>query len=110
MSRKAVTIHYRRLEDETNAFNGQTLEGAVRAAMSQQLDDGPLSDHWKRRAWVVPPSDEDTLLMNLYHDGSGYFFGDLTQYTRGFMQALLTNMEDAPTLDVEQEPPPEGKE
>lgn len=26
------------------------------------------------------------------------------------MQALLTNMEDAPTVDVEQEPPPEGKE
>lgn len=110
MSRQSVTIHYRQLEDVTNAFDGQTLEDAVRSAMAQVLDGGPLSTHWKRRAWVVPPSDEDTLLLNLHHDGGGFFFGDLTQYTRGFMQALLANMEDTPTLDVEQEPPPEGKE
>lgn len=110
MSRQQVTIHYRRLEDATGAFNGRTLEGSVRLAMSQPLDEGPLSEHWKRRAWVIPPSAEDTLLMNIYHDAEGYFFGDLTQYTKGFMQALLANMADSPTLDVEQEPPPEGKE
>jgi hypothetical protein len=34
--RKAVTIYYRRLEDVTGAFGGQTLEGAIRAAMGAQ--------------------------------------------------------------------------
>lgn len=110
MSRQPVTIHYRRLQDVTDAFNGKTLEQAIRSAMGQHLDGGAISEHWKKRAWVVPPANDDTLLMNVHHDAGDSFFGDLTQYTRGFMQALLAQMEDVAVLDVEQEPPPEGKE
>lgn len=78
--------------------------------MDQVIDGGRVSEHWKRRAWLVPPSDDETLLMNVYHDDGSFFFGDLTQYTRGFLQALLAEVEDVPMLTVEQEPPPEGKE
>jgi hypothetical protein len=45
--------------------------------------------------------------MNLHHDGADHYFGD--QYTKGFMQALLSET-NTPTLHVEQQPPPRGKE
>jgi hypothetical protein len=109
-ARQQITVHYRRLEDVTAAFNGQTLEAAIRRAMGQVVDGNRVRDHWQRRAWVLPPGHDETLLMNVYHDGGNFFFGDLTQYTRGFLQALLAEMADVPMLTVEQEPPPEGKE
>jgi hypothetical protein len=88
-ARQPVTIHYRRLEDVTGAFGKQTLEAAIRKAMSHRFDGGKIAAHWKRRAWVVPPSSEDTLLMNIHHDGGSYYFGDLTHYTKGYLQTLL---------------------
>lgn len=109
-ARQSVTIHYRRLEDATGAFGERTLQSALRRAMNHTIEGEKLSEHWKRRAWVVPPAAEDTLLMNLHHDHRDYFFGDLTHYTKGFMQALLAQAQDAPMLTVEQQPPPKGKE
>lgn len=108
--RKSLTVHYRRLEDPVSAFNGTTLEAAVREAIAHDAGDGAIGAHWKSRAWNVPPSQEETYLMNLFHDDGQSFFGDLTQYTRGFMQALLNNETDAPMLAVEQRPPPQGRE
>ncbi len=108
--RQPVTIHYRRLEDVTGAFGKQTLEQAIRKAMSQPVAGGKLSEHWKRRAWVIPPSSEDTMLMNLHHDGGAFYFGDLTHYTKGYLQTLLTEADDTPSLTVSQQPPPKGKE
>jgi len=110
MARKSVTVHYRRLSDATSAFAGQTLEAAIRAAMNQSYGGGTLSQHWKRRACLMPPNLEDTLFCNLHHDGGKHYFGDLTFYTKGFMQALLRAAEDAPQLDIEQLPAPEGQE
>jgi hypothetical protein len=109
-ARQAVTIHYRRLEDVTGAFGKLSLEAAVRKAMNHEFDGGKVADHWKRRAWLVPPSSEDTLLMNLKNDGGTYYFGDLTHYTKGYLQTLLAEAADTPSLAVEQQPPPKGKE
>jgi hypothetical protein len=108
--RQPVTIHYRRLEDVTGAFGKQTLEAAIRKAMNQPVAGEKISEHWKHRAWLVPPSSEDTLLMNLHHDGGSYYFGDLTHYTKGYLQTLLAETKDTPSLAVEQQPPPKGKE
>jgi hypothetical protein len=108
-ARQPVTVHYRRLEDVTKAFGQRTLESAVRHAMNHKTGGQKISDHWKSRAWIVPPSSEDTYLMNLHHDGGSYYFGDLTHYTKGFMQALLAQA-DKPILAVEQLPAPKGKE
>ena len=109
-TRQPVTIHYRRLEDATAAFGGKTLEAAIRKAMAHGVEGGKISEHWKRRAWVVPPSSDDTLLMNLHQDSDDYYFGDLTHYTKGFLQTLLAEAQDTPSLTVEQQPPPKGKE
>lgn len=108
--RKSLTVHYRRMDDPVGALNGATLEAALRGALLHQFDGGPLSEHWKRRAWLVPPDNADTMLMNIYHDDGISFFGDLTVYTRGFMQALLHNEQDVAMLPVEQQPPPAGRE
>jgi hypothetical protein len=78
--------------------------------MNHQFDGGKVADHWKRRAWLVPPSSEDTLLMNLKNDGGTHYFGDLTHYTKGYLQTLLAEEADTPSLAVEQQPPPKGKE
>lgn len=110
MQRKQVTIHYRRLEDITNSLSGRTLEDAVRAAMQTTLESGIIADHWKERTWLIPPAEEDTLLINNRHDSGDCYFGDLTLYSRGHMQALLREEEDSPVLDVEQQPAPEGQE
>lgn len=109
-ARQPVTVHYRRLADATGAFGKLTLEAAVRKAMNSQSDGGKISAHWKRRAWLVPPSSEETLLMNLHNDGGTYYFGDLTLYSKGYMQALLAEVPDVPSLSVEQQAPPKGKE
>lgn len=108
--RKSLSVHYRRMDDPVGALNGATLEARIRGALADQFDGGALSEHWKRRAWNVPPDDSDTLLMNLYHDDGDGFFGDLTVYTKGYMQALLHNEPDCAMLPVEQQPPPAGRE
>lgn len=109
-ARQAVTIHYRRLEDVTGSFGKHSLESAIRSAMQHSCPEGTICDNWKLRAWAVPPSAEDTLLMNIHSDGGHYFFGDLTQYTKGYMQTLIEQIEHTSVLPVEQQPPPEGKE
>jgi hypothetical protein len=93
-ARQQVTIHYRRLEDVTGAFGGVSLEAADGKAMNQEFEGGKVADHWKPRAWLVPPSSEDTLLMNLKKDGGTYYFGDLTHYTKGYLQTLLAEAAD----------------
>jgi hypothetical protein len=108
--RRQLTVHYRKMEDPVGALRGQTLEALIRAAIEQHHDGGALSGHWKRRALLVPPENADTLLMNVFHDDGQSFFGDLTVYTQGFMQALLKNEPDAAMLPVEQQPPPQGRE
>lgn len=108
--RKSLTVHYRRMDDPVGALNGMTLEAAVRNALAHQVGGGQLSAHWNRRAWLVPPDNSDTMLMNVFHDDGISFFGDLTVYTRGFMQALLHHEQDLAMLPVEQQPPPAGRE
>lgn len=110
VKRKPLTVHYRRMEDPVGALNGSTLEAVVRAAITNPHNGEALSGHWKRRAWLVPPDNTDTLLMNVFHDDGISFFGDLTVYTHGFMQALLRSEQDAAMLPVEQQPPPVGRE
>lgn len=109
-ARQSVTVHYRRLQDATGSFGQRTLQTALRHAMNHAIQGEKLSDHWKHRAWIVPPAAEETLLMNLHQDHRDYFFGDLTHYTKGFMQALLAQAQDVPMLPVEQQPAPRGKE
>ena len=109
MVRKAITVHYRRLEDVTGSFNGNTLEQALRKALDHKIDGDVLAEHWKLRAWQEN-QDKGTLLINQYHDGGGYYFGDLTHYSSGHMQALIKNAGDAAVLDVEQQTAPEGRE
>jgi hypothetical protein len=109
-ARQSVTVHYRRLQDATGSFGQRMLQSALRHAMSHTIEGEKLSEHWKHRAWIAPPAAEETLLMNLHQDHRDYFFGDLTHYTKGFMQALLAQAQDAPMLSVEQQPAPRGKE
>lgn len=87
-----------------------TLETAICEAMGASDSRGRLDKHWKSRAFVMPPRNEDTYLMNLFADEGNAFYGDLTLYTSGFMQALLKQEEDAPMLSVEQRPPPKDSE
>lgn len=110
MERQSVTIHYRRFVDEAGALGGRTLEDFINDAMAHAADGGALKDNWSRRTRAVPPEDADTHFVNLYSDGNGHFFGDLTHYTKGHMQALLEQADEAPFLNVSQMPAPEGRE
>lgn len=109
VDRKSITVHYRRLEDPVGAMGGISLEAALRSAMACRHEGALIKERVNNRAWAIPNQD-DTFLMNLYHDDGVSYFGDLTQYTTGFLQALLNNEPEKPVLSVEQQPPPEGKE
>lgn len=108
--RKASRVHYRRMDDPVGALNGVTLEAAIRGALANQHNGVRLQDHWKDRARLVPPDETETLLLNIFHDDGASFFGDLTVYTKGFMQSLLREETSVPMLAVEQQPPPKGRE
>ena len=110
MERQAVTIHYRRFADDNDLLGGRTLEDFINDAMTHSADGGPLKDDWSRRTRQIPPEHSDTHFINLYSDGNGHFFGDLSHYTRGHMQALLEQADRVPFLNVLQMPAPEGRE
>lgn len=107
---KPLTIHYRRLSDSGDAFGSKTLEQSIRDSMKHRVRGTAIKDSWHHRARPPSSAGDDTLLMNEYHDNSEAFFGDLTQYTSGHMQALLDQEKDAATLNVEQKKAPKGKE
>ena len=92
------------------ALNGTTLELAVRKAMDMPINGTTISANWNERAWLFPPENTDTYLMNIFHDDGISFFGDLTVYTSGFLQTLLKNEPDVPMLSVEQHAPPNNRE
>lgn len=108
--RKSATVHYRKLADPTKSFGQLTLEQAVRQAMSHEAGDKKLSANWKHRAFSPGVDGSSTLLVNIYHDSGDSYFGDLTLFTKGFMQSLLKQEDDKPMLAVEQSPPPNGRE
>nr|WP_321512612.1 hypothetical protein [uncultured Hyphomonas sp.] len=108
--RKSLTVQYRKLADPTNAFGGQSLQAALKRAVISPAGDEAVGKHWKRRAWTPTGDQSHTYLMNIYQDGSNSFFGDLTQYTQGYMQSLLKQEDDSPMLAVEQSPAPQGRE
>lgn len=110
MERQSVTIHYRRLVDEDGILGGRSLEDFINDAMQHTADGGPLRDDWSRRTRQLPPDASDTHFINLYSDGDGHFFADLSHYTRGHMQALLERADRVPMLNVAQMPAPEGRE
>lgn len=110
MLRKPVRIHYRRLADPVGAFGRLHLEGAIRHALAHRSEGHAVKDNWKLRSWTPSSDGTDTLLTNVFHFGSNFVFGDLTRFSRGHMQALLANMVDRPSVDVEQLPAPAGKE
>lgn len=110
VQRKPLTVHYRRLEDPVGAFNGAALDERIRDAMKHRVDGEKISEHWKLRSFKESEGQADTLLMNLHHDDRQSFFGDLTKYTEGHMQAMLRNKEDSPMIVVEQQLPPDGRE
>jgi hypothetical protein len=109
--RQQVTIQYRYLQDATGALGGKSLEEAIRAAMTSVLGGSKkLSEDWSQRACGIPPSSEDSMLMNIYHDGGNCYFGDLTHFTKGHLHTLLVEQANVPMLSVEQMAPPQGKE
>lgn len=108
--RQSVTIHYRRFVDSNNILAGRTLEDLINDAMIHVADGGQLRENWTRRTRLLPPEQQDTHFINLFGDGAGHFFGDLTHFTRGHMQALLERADDTPSLNVSQMPAPEGRE
>lgn len=111
VDRQQVTIQYRYLHDATGALGGKSLEEAIRAAMTSVLTGSKkLSEDWSQRACGIPPSSDDSMLMNTYHDGGDCYFGDLTHFTKGHLHTLLVEKANVPMLSVEQMAPPQGKE
>lgn len=108
--RKPLTVHYRRLVDVTTSLNGLSLQNALSRSMEINVGGNPLKDHWRQRAWVMPPQEEDTFLLNLHKIDNKYFFGDLTLYSRGYLQLLMQSNINDPVLNITQSPPPDGME
>ena len=75
---RPATIHYRRLTDDMAAFNGTTLEAAMRKALLTKPHGKSLSlkDDFHLRL-LSRTREEDCLFMNESQDGKAYLWGDL---------------------------------
>lgn len=109
-SRKSITIHYRKLDDITNSFNGNSLQQAMVMAMGSNIDGIKIRDNWKHRSYRLPRRPEYNIFINHNEIGEDNCFGDLTLYSHGYIQPLLENTDDAPILPLSQISAPKGSE
>jgi len=102
-----VTIYYKRLD---GAWDGVTLENAVRQAMDVAADTGKIKDLWRHRQRLDPKDARLSYFINHHQDDSQLLFGDLVSFTAGRSQHLLANLGDVAEVDVETMSAPEKKE
>lgn len=79
-----ATIHYRRLEDVTNAFGGTNLQAAIQKALHKNS----LQNDFHKRVFNRSGF-SDSIFANQIKIEPAYAFGDLVHFTRGHMQALF---------------------
>jgi len=101
VSGKRCKIHYRRLRRDNEQFPGSSLSEKIKEALSAQKDDTSISESVKYRIAGVPRADGYQRVLNNFHEGDGYIFGDLCLFSPGQMQALLqlTNDPSHASLD-----------
>ncbi|MBT4116040.1 MAG: hypothetical protein HOB64_20945 [Rhodospirillaceae bacterium] len=91
------------MDDADGAFNGTSLENAIRASLAVREEGVALSERYKLRVWERAAGNSDNLFINHYHDAGTLVFGDVIHFSHGHMQAAFDASEDdAVEVDVTQ--------
>jgi hypothetical protein len=108
ITRKKVTVQYRKLDDIAQAFNGKTLQQVMSDCMKKPRDSGlvgdePTARHYKDDGY-------GTLVLNLYDDKSEFFFGELVRFEPGADLPLLQMGTGVKAYNLTQAKAPQGHE
>lgn len=101
MSKKRCKIHYRRLRRDNGQFPDLSLSAKIAEALKVKKDGTFLSDSVQLRIADVPRAEGYQRVLNDFHIGENYVFGDMCLFSPGQMQALLqlANDPEHVTLD-----------
>ncbi len=110
MPTKRVVIRYREFTDPVGATGGNTLEGAVRAALRTRENNVTIGSRWAKRIRRDPDDNQEHMVANHVRDGGAYIFGNLVAYTLGRDQAVLVENSNATEADIQQLPAPARKQ
>lgn len=89
MTKKRCKIHYRKLNRSNDQFPSSTLSEKLSEALRARKDGTVLGDSVRLRITDVPRADGYKRVLNDFHVGDNYVFGDLCLFSPGQMQALL---------------------
>ncbi len=108
ITRKKVTVQYRKLDDVARAFNGQTLQQVLSACMKKphgagQMGDDPSQRHYNDVGY-------GTLVLNFLDDRPDYFFGELVRFEPGADLPLLQMASGVKAYNLTQAKAPLGHE
>lgn len=101
MASKRCKIHYRKLRRDNGQFPTGSLSAKVREAFTVKKDTVAIGDSVVLRITDAPRAEGYQRLLNDYHDGEEFVFGDMCLFAPGQMQSLLQLSADPthPTLD-----------
>lgn len=89
MSSKRCKIHYRRLRRDNGQFPDETLSATIARSLNSPKGATKIGDSVRNRITNVPRVDGYQRVLNNFHVGQDYVFGDICLFSPGQMQALL---------------------
>lgn len=89
MSKRRCKIHYRRIRRDNGQFPDSSLSAKIAEALKVQKNGTALGDSVQLRIAEVPRAEGYQRVLNDFHVGENYVFGDMCLFSPGQMQALL---------------------
>ena len=108
--RKRVNVQYRKLEDLTSGFTGQTLEQALRTAMQNVGPSGAavgIDSH--ARSWSGN-LDYGTMVLSHFDVSGTGFIGEIVRFEQGSPVPLVNTTAGTPFFNLTQAIPPQDHE
>lgn len=108
--RKRVNVQYRKLDDLTNGFGGQTLEQALRTAMKNVGPGGVVvGTDSQARSWNGNP-DYGTMVLSHFDVSGKGFIGEIVRFEPGSPVPLVNTTAGTPFFNLTQAAPPQDHE
>lgn len=89
MIKRRCKIHYRRIRRDNGQFPDGSLSAKIAEALKAKRDGIALGDSVQLRIADVPRAEGYQRVLNDFHIGNNYVFGDMCLFSPGQMQALL---------------------
>ncbi|MBE9014460.1 hypothetical protein IQ250_30165, partial [Pseudanabaenaceae cyanobacterium LEGE 13415] len=109
LTRRKVSIQYRKLENFDNKFGSMSLQDAVSAALKVRNSKGIIGDDPESRL-CTEDSDYGTTVLNFYDDANVHLFGEIVRFEPGADLPLLHTKTVGKAYNLTQAKAPDGHE